>query len=141
MEADLAIANWQINFAIAQIMGWKVLEQPVVIDYFWRPGSSTKALATVSRPDGTPALESWVPRYCEDLNAMSEAEKTLNIDQQYLYGDALAQEVRREENVLAGDDPESEFPLNGWGHYSVATIGASTRARVFLKLFGPKGSP
>lgn len=124
------------NWRIAEILGWSLLDEPVEIKYSWRTGSQATGLATLRRPDGQPALESWVPNYRGDLNAMREAEKSLTIDQEYLYGDELAREIRREENILAGDDPDTPFPLNGWGNYLLATIGAATRARVFLKLFG-----
>lgn len=125
-------ANWRI----ALIIGWKRLENPVEIKYFWRAGSQVVGSATVCRPDGQPALESWVPNFRGDLNAMREAEKSLSVDQEYLYGEALANECRREENALAGERPDHHFPFNGWGHYALATLDAPTRAAVFLRLFG-----
>lgn len=76
-----------------------------------------------------------VPDYSGDLNAMRVAEKSLSIDQEYLYGEALAKVCRREENEVAGEDPDHEFPFNGWGHFSLATLDAATRAGVFSKLF------
>ena len=124
------------NWKIAQVIGWKRLEVPVEIKYFWRTGSQVTGLATLEKPDGQPALESWIPDYCGDLNKMREAEKSLNIDQEYVYGDALAKECRREENKAEGVSPETTFPFNGWGHYALATLDAKTRATVFLKLFG-----
>ena len=124
------------NWRIAEIIGWKRLGNPVEIKYFWRAGSQTTGFAEVCRPDGEPALESWVPDFCGDLNDMRKAEKSLNIDQEYLYGDALAKECRREENAIEGNSPDHEFPFNGWGYYALATIDAPTRAAVFLRLFG-----
>jgi hypothetical protein len=67
---------------------------------------------------------------------MREAEKSLNIDQEYVYGDELAKECRREENKAEGVSPETTFTFNGWGHYALATLDAKTRATVFLRLFG-----
>lgn len=134
MESSRQDDNWRI----AQILGWRRLEKPVEIKYFWRTGSQTTGLATVCRPDGVAALESWVPDFFGDLNAMREAEKSLTVDQEYLYGDALAKECRREENTVGGEDPDHEFPFNGWGHYALATLDAPTRAALFLQLFGIK---
>jgi hypothetical protein len=123
------------NWRIAKILGWKVLPEAVDIKYFWRTGSQTTGKAGVCRPDGTPAMEDWIPDFTGDLNAMREAEKSLNVDQEYLYGEALAKECRREENAVAGEDPSHEFPFNGWGHFALATFDARTRAMVFLRLF------
>lgn len=134
MESSRQDDNWKI----AQIRGWRRLEKPVEIKYFWRAGSQVTGLATVCLPDGEPALESWVPDFFGDLNAMREAEKSLDIDQEYLYGDALARECRREENAAVGESPDHEFPFNGWGHYALVTLDAPTRAAVFLRLFGGK---
>lgn len=79
--------------------------------------------------------EGAAPNYSGDLNLMRMAEKSLNIDQEYLYGEELAGVCRREENEAAGVDPDHEFPFNGWGHFSLATLEASTRAGAFLRLF------
>lgn len=125
----------QSNWRIAKILGWLELSVPVEVQYFWRAGSQSTGRAGVCRPNGEPALESWIPDYGGDLNAMREAERSLNVDQQYLYGEALARECRRAENILAGDDPENEFPFNGWGHFSLSTLDATVRAGVFLRLF------
>jgi len=72
--------------------------------------------------------------YCEDLNALRLVEETLSLDQQYTYGEELAQVVRRPENLLAGDDPETPFPLNGWGLFSIANSSALARAQALLKI-------
>ncbi len=91
-------------------------------------------MATYSSPDGSPALESWIPNFSQDLNALRRAELALNIDQGYVYGEALALECRRDENLAAGDHPEKKFPFNGWGYFSLATMPASVKAAVLARL-------
>jgi hypothetical protein len=141
MPATPAESSSKTNWEIAQIVGWSRLENPVEIKYFWRTGSQTTGQATVTNPAGHPSLEEWVPDFCGDLNAMHSAEKTLDIDEEYIYGDALAKEVRLDENRAAGAPAEKEFPFNGWGHYALATLDASVRARIFVELFRHKLGP
>jgi hypothetical protein len=123
------------NWRIAQFLGWRRLPEAVEIRYVWKGGSQEGGVAVLGRPDGTPALEDWIPDYTGDLNAMREAEMALDIDEQYLYGEALAKECRREENELSGESCDHEFPFNGWGHFSLATMDAGIRGQVFIKLF------
>ena len=69
-----------------------------------------------------------LPDYPNDLNAMHEAEKVLDMHQQYDYGEALARMTIGAEL----DDPEG-FSPNGWGYYSPTTATAAQRAEAFLK--------
>ena len=73
-------------------------------------------------------LRSKRPAYTCDLNAMHEAEKALDMHQQYEYGEALARMTIGEQF----DDPEG-FSPNGWGYYAPITATASQRAEAFLK--------
>lgn len=75
----------------------------------------------------------YVPDYTSDLNAMHEAEKVLDLDQSYEYGQALAMIVREPENIAFKEKPARKFPLNGWGHFHVAHLTAFQRSEAFLK--------
>ena len=59
----------QINQSIAEYCGWEVLEPEVhpTITYHW-----------AIEPDGSKSI---LPDYCNDLNAMHEAMKTLSEEQ------------------------------------------------------------
>lgn len=88
-----------------------------------------------------PNSNQWFPCLsnspCEDLNTLRILEGTLTMDQQYSYGEELAQVVRRAENLLADEDPEKRFPLNGWGLYSLANSEATIRARALVNILVP----
>lgn len=73
-----------------------------------------------------------LPNYTGDLNAMHEAEKVLDMHQQYAYGETLARAT-----IGAGqfDDPEG-FTPNGWGYYAPSTATAAQRAEAFLRTIG-----
>lgn len=75
-----------------------------------------------------------VPDYLNDLNAMHEAEQILNQDELYNYGDLLASNVRREENIRFGHPESQAFPFNGFGHAALARTSARDRALAFLKV-------
>lgn len=77
-----------------------------------------------------------LPDYLTDLNAMHEAEKVLTMDQQYTYGEILAQMVRMPENFAFGDALERKFQFNGWGYFAVATMTCEERAEAFLRAIG-----
>jgi hypothetical protein len=66
----------EINIAIAEYRGWQILEPEVhkAITYHW-----------AIEPDSSKSI---LPDYCNDLNAMHDAEKTLSRGQNYhqLYG-------------------------------------------------------
>ena len=72
------MTNEEIDKAIAEYCGWKYEfngndEDP---EWYWIPPNNPDG-------NGTP------PDYCNDLNAMHEAENTLNDDQQYEYAYVL----------------------------------------------------
>lgn len=59
----------EINAAIAESLGWSLV------------GTSIRA----GRPPGADYVGSeFIPNYCNDLNAMHEAEKSLNQDNLYI---------------------------------------------------------
>jgi len=62
------MTNEQINIAIAEACGWTDVWNPVV----WNPLMSTLPVGT--SPEN---FFGHIPNYCNDLNAMHEAEKTL----------------------------------------------------------------
>ena len=63
------MTNEQINIAIAEHCGWQILEPEVhpTITYYW-----------AIEPDSSKSI---LPDYCNDLNAMHEAMKTLSEEQ------------------------------------------------------------
>lgn len=120
------MTNKQINIAIAEACGWT--DCGVLDD-----GRSFGLPTGVTSINGR---YSPIPDYCNDLNAMHEAERALNIDEEYDYGEELAAMIRRPENTLAGVSEDTVFPLNGWGFYSVAHATARQRAEAFLRTVG-----
>jgi hypothetical protein len=68
-----------------------------------------------------------IPDYCNDLNAMHEAEKTLNFEQAEFFEDELCDVAKKENDVL-------ENPLP-W-RFSVCHATARQRAEAFLKTIG-----
>ena len=64
------MTNEQINVAIAQACGWTILKKPL---------SGFGFAAYAKEPNGDPSP--GIPDYCDDLNAMHEAEKVLTDDQ------------------------------------------------------------
>lgn len=68
--------------------------------------------------------------YCNDLNAMHEAEKVLEIDQQYVYGEEL--------RAISGNVGPcgGHFIPNGWGVFRLATATPRERSEAFLRTLG-----
>lgn len=78
------MTNRAINKAIAEHLGWKELDfhldgKRILGD---RPTFSNGKIVSYT-------VDQYVPDYCNDLNAMAEAENTLNDDQQYEYAYVL----------------------------------------------------
>lgn len=76
------------------------------------------------------------PDYLSDLNAMHEAEKVLDEQQKWNYGQLLASLVLKDKNVFFGEEADPEPRLNGYGHFYLATIPAAQRAEAFLRTLG-----
>ena len=78
------MTNRAINKAIAEHLGWKELDfhldgKRILGD---RPRFFNGEIVSYT-------VDQYVPDYCNDLNAMAEAENTLNDDQQYEYAYVL----------------------------------------------------
>jgi len=101
------MTNEQINIAIAEACGWRIAERV-------SPEAKEDATACWIRPNGDEWQEESLPDYCNDLNAMHEAEKTLNSEQLHDYYENLEL-------------------VNGW-EYPSST--ARQRAEAFLKTLG-----
>jgi hypothetical protein len=71
------MTNEQINIAIAEACGWT--EEDNESEICWTRDELTYCLH-----------EDELPNYCNDLNAMHEAEKTLTKEQVRVYSDFLA---------------------------------------------------
>lgn len=76
----------QINAAIAETCGWKCAGHP-------HQKKATDGLEfgyqIVIRPDGQLVTHNSIPDYCNDLNAMHEAEKVLSSPQRDEYWDRI----------------------------------------------------
>jgi hypothetical protein len=68
------MTNEQINVAIAQACGWTILKKPL---------SGFGFAAYAKEPNGDPSP--GIPDYCDDLNAMHEAEDELSGNQYMVY--------------------------------------------------------
>jgi hypothetical protein len=100
----------QINIAIAEACGWQFVTYK---ETFAKP------------PNGGPCqYKEGIPNYCKDLNAIHEAEKTLNFEQSEFFEDELCDVAKKENDVL-------ENPLP-W-RFSVCHATALQRAEAFLK--------
>jgi hypothetical protein len=72
------MTNQQINVAIAQACGWTILKKPL---------SGFGFAAYAKEPNGDPSP--GIPEYCDDLNAMHEAEDELSGNQYMVYANIL----------------------------------------------------
>ena len=98
------MTNEQINKAIAETCGW--IDRPTCTDFL-----------------GNPLLP---PDYCNDLNAMHEAEKMLTTKQKQRYATALSDAL--------SDSAPTESCHTVWSDTIHAT--ASQRAEAFLRTLG-----
>jgi hypothetical protein len=105
--------NEQINIAIAEACGWRIAERV-------SPEAKEDATACWIRPNGDEWQEESLPDYCNDLNAMHEAEKTLN----YI----RAAEYAR---ILTSIAWQSEQPV-----FAPMTATARERAEAFWRTLG-----
>jgi len=106
--------NKELNEKIATICGWKSPDHPDCKE-------ATKGWATGHKwwidPEGKLRICHDVPKYCEDLNAMHEAEKCLTDTQQGTMIDYLVIVEKQE----------------GWNAFHAT---AAQRAEAFLKTVG-----
>ena len=73
------MTDQQINTAIAEVCGWKIFSKPL---------SGFGFAAYAKSPNGDP--NPGIPDYCNDLNAMAEAEKTIFPYYATVYSNKLA---------------------------------------------------
>lgn len=103
----------QINAAIAEACGWKSHDHP---DCMAKKVEWIMPEKWIMRPDGTLAFRHDIPNYCNDLNAMHEAENCLSLDNRNHYIDALG-----------------TIYTDSW---EFATATARQRAEAFLRTLG-----
>jgi hypothetical protein len=87
------MTNEQINIAIAEACGWKRPDDTDVMK--WKIGW-TDSEDWWMCPKGVLRLKCDIPDYCNDLNAMHEAEKILSDQQADAYTTTLCLEVQPE---------------------------------------------
>lgn len=102
------MTNEQINIAIFEIFGWK-----------WEPEKNS-----FFHPENGRLKPKYAPNYCNDLNAMHEAEKALHEKKKNTFAFMLAQVLDTSPTV----DLSDQF-LN-------IHATASQRAEAFLKTLG-----
>ena len=106
------MTNEQINIAIAEACGWIVdtssgrIEDPSGVVYY--------------------AFDK-LPNWCNDLNAMHEAEKVLTMEQLYMFSKKL--------DILMDRAPRRFGNNMPWAAHKV-TATAAQRAEAFLQVFG-----
>jgi hypothetical protein len=104
------MTNEQINIAIAEACGWIIIKAC--------DGS------LIGKPKNEQGPMDEIPDYCNDLNAMHEAEKTLDFEQAELFEGELC-------DVTFKNNDGSENPLPC--KFSVCHATAHQRAEAFLK--------
>ena len=105
------MTDQQINTAIAEACGWKKT-------HIMQMGAKGKYVRTYQKGRGK--LHQHLPDYCNELNAMHEAEKTLNPVQAAEYS-----------RILTSIAWQSEQPV-----FAPMTARADQRAESFLRTIG-----
>lgn len=111
------MTNKQINIAIAEHCGWEPRKNTEGNVIAWQSLGAYRAFS----PDD-------LPNYCNDLNAMHEAEKILTTKQKQRYAKALSDDL--------SDSAPTESCHTVWSDTIHAT--ARQRAEAFLKTIGIK---
>lgn len=106
------MTNEQINIAIAEACGWTIDE---IIPLKAKESATGR----------------WIPDFCNDLNAMHEAEKVLTPFQRIKHGHFL-QEILNEAVVGFVSNYESELKSLS----RVASATAAQRAEAYLRTLG-----
>jgi len=106
------MTNRKINIAIAMLRGWRFVEDDPDYEPYWEDSNGIKMAVNF--------IEYRVPNCAECLNAMHEAEKTLN--------PIKAAEYAR---MLTSIAWQSEQPV-----FAPMTATARQRAEAFLKTLG-----
>jgi len=107
------MTDTELNIKIAEKCGWKGIVPQFAIGYApWRPKSYSEAC--MGDLDSVP--QDPIPDYCNDLNAMHEAEKCLTRAQKCTYADLLVE-------------------LCGGAYFRLITATARQRAEAFARVF------
>ena len=107
------ITNEQINIAIAEACGWQVHPRDRFIVIPPNSPHSVQPLYTI-------------PNYCNDLNAMHEAEETLDLQKAGVFAEQLRVTVYR----------TTRLPHVDSGSFAHVHATALQRAEAFLKTIG-----
>lgn len=107
------MTNEQINIAIAEACGW--YEEDNESEICWTLDELTYCLH-----------EDELPDYCNDLNAMHEAEETLDLQKAGVFAEQLRVTVYR----------TTRLPHVDSGSFAHVHATASQRAEAFLKTIG-----
>jgi hypothetical protein len=106
------MTNEQINIAIAKACGWEDV---------WLPDRSGLPVGT--SPEN---IFGHIPRYCQDLNAMHEAEETLDLQKAGVFAEQLRVTVYR----------TTRLPHVDSGSFAHVHTTARQRAEAFLRTIG-----
>jgi hypothetical protein len=118
----MSFTREQKRIKIAEACGWKGIVPQFAIGYApWRPKSYSEAC--MGDLDSIP--QDPIPDYCNDLNAMHEAEKLLKSEQHFTFQVELARVINT-----------TTYPLN----FALLHATAAQRAEAFgltLNLWNP----
>lgn len=115
------MTNQQINEAIALACGWRYEPRELIVSEI----SIGDDMPWI-QPDGTRRRVYNLPNYCADLNAMHEAEKTLNDGLYFAYANRISEAAYR----MAHGLPHVVITKN------TVSATARQRAEAFLRTIG-----
>ena len=107
------------RIAIAEACGWKVKRRDITGYNVWEPDAEFPAQLTNN-------IENKLPNYLADLNAMHEAEATMNLTDKYQYGKAICKIM----NI------DTDGGLDVVDIYYAIHASAAQRAEAFLRTIG-----
>jgi hypothetical protein len=111
----------EINIAIAEACGWKIIRRDITGYNVWEPGAEHPARLTNN-------LEGLLPNYHSSLDAMHEAEKVLSRGEWHEYYRRLYLKTRPKNHVVT---PGCDDHTRAFIH-----ARASQRAEAFLRTKG-----
>lgn len=114
----------QINIAIAETCGWTEVEERKHVSIDYDTPSVTTRRGIMGYHENYDSLQ-FISNYCNDLNAMHEAEQILwgmDWNNRYAFNDHLA-------NILRG----RTVNRNEWDAETLLDATAAQRAEAFLK--------
>jgi hypothetical protein len=113
------MSDEQINIAIAEACGWNDVQRPN--NEFGR-----RAYGWMRTEHGNRTLETQIPNYCNDLNAMHGAEETLDLQKAGVFAEQLRVTVYR----------TTRLPHVDSGSFAHVHATARDRAEAFLRTIG-----